>query len=141
MAKENTGKKFAIGAIIGAIAGLVTGLLTAPKSGKETREDIKEGVAKARVEAEKRLKVLLKELQDKSVDFKKLAAQTTGKASKELAELVGKAETVMARVRETLSGLHDGDADDSEVQKAIKEAEELRDKMQKLLNPPKKDEK
>lgn len=135
MSKEDTGKKFAIGALIGAIAGLVTGLLTAPKSGKETREDIKEGVSKARVEAEKRLKVLYKELQDKSVDFKKLASQATGKAEKELADLAGKAETAMGRVREALSGLHDGDADDNEVQVIIKDAEKVRDSMQKLLKP------
>lgn len=135
MSKEATGRKFALGALLGALAGLVTGLLTAPKSGRETREDIKEGVAKARVEAEKKLKVLYKDLQAKSVDLKKLAGEATGKAEKELAELAGKAEVALGNVREALSGLHDGDADDTEVATTIKDAESVQGKIVKLLKP------
>lgn len=123
----NNGKKWALGAVVAGIGGYIAGILTAPKSGKETREDIKQEAVKIKSEAEKKLKELHTEL-DKVVkegqgkaDELKTNAQSALKA----------AEAAKAKVKEVLSNLHSGEADDSELAEAIKDATKALDNLKK----------
>lgn len=136
MGKKNsteTAKKIAIGGVFAAIAGYIAGILTAPKSGKETREDIKETTTKTVSEAEKELKKLHTEL-GKIIDEAKLGKDKVGdKTQKELTDLLDKAKDTKEKAREMLSAIHEGDADDRDLQKAIKDANKAIDHIRDFL--------
>jgi gas vesicle protein len=114
--------KVAFGTIVAAAAGYVAGILTAPKSGKETRSDIKEKTAKSVAELEKQLKKLHTELTTVLDQAKEQAKQLKGKAKEELDSAMEKTQQVKDKARELLSALHEGDADDKELRKAIDDA-------------------
>lgn len=129
---KSTGQKIAIGAAIAGAVGYVAGILTAPKSGKETRTDIKNATAKAKTEAEKKLKALYSEL-DKNLEIaRKHGSELTGKAKVELEKALESADVVRQKVRELLSALHDGDADDPELKKALKDAKDAIKNLEKF---------
>ena len=121
---KNNGKKWAIGTIIAGIVGYIAGILTAPKSGKETRKDIADTAVKAKNEAERRLKELHSEL-SKLIDQSKVQlTKLTAEAKKDLAAAVDKAQKAKEKARQILSGFHEGDAGDKDLQAAIKEADQ-----------------
>lgn len=133
--KQKTFKKVAIFSSVAAAAGYLAGVLTAPKSGRDTRKDIKSAADKGFAEAEKDLKKLNAEL-GKVIDDAKGGGEKLGvKAKKELDELVEKAQDTKEKVREMLSALHEGDAEDKDLSKAIKDAntalKHLRDYLKK----------
>ena len=132
--KDRT-KKFALGTLFAAIAGYLTGILTAPKSGKETREDIKETAQKGFSEAEKQLKALHTELGKLIDETKAKTGELSDKTKQELESLVGKAKDAKEKAREVLSAIHEGDAEDKDLKKAIGDAtkaiEHLRDYLAK----------
>lgn len=111
-------------AIIGvaAAAGYVAGLLTAPKSGRETRDDIKNATRNGLNEAEKQLKRASVELGSLIEDAKKQANSLSDKARRDLEELAAKAKVAREKAREVLSAVHDGNAEDQDLNKAIDEA-------------------
>ena len=117
-----TFKKLAIGAGVAAAVGYVAGILTAPKSGRETRQDIKDAAATGLSEAEKQLKKINTELGQLLDEMKNRGTTLSGKASKELEELATKARTAKEKAREVLSAIHEGDAEDEDLKKAITEA-------------------
>jgi gas vesicle protein len=121
MATKNTKavKGIAIGAVLAAAAGYVAGLLTAPKSGKETRSDIKHAAAESKVEAEKQLKKLHTQLTAMLGDAKNQAENVKGQARKELDGAMKKGQVAREKARELLTALHEGDADDEDLKKAI----------------------
>lgn len=119
---KDTAKKFAIGALIAAAAGYIAGILTAPKSGKETREDIKETAHKSISEAEVQLKKLHTELSKLIEQTKAKADKLTGRTRTEMDNLVEKAKDSKEKAREVLSALHEGDAEDKDLKKAISDA-------------------
>lgn len=116
------GKKglgFALTAI-GAGIGFIVGILTAPKSGKETRNDIKNSAKNMHHEAEKSLKQVHAEIAE-HIEMAAKRAKTAGtKASGELDNLVKEATTAKQKVREVLSAIHEGSAEDKELQKALR---------------------
>lgn len=122
--KSSTTSKIAIGALFAAVVGFLAGILTAPKSGKETREDIKEGTAKVVANTEKELKVLHTEISDLIANAKTKGADFTGKAKAELDDLTAKAEVSRQKAREVISGFHEGDSDDKDLGRAIKESKQ-----------------
>ena len=120
---KNTGK-WAAGALAAGLVGYVAGVLTAPKSGKETRQDIKSAVSKAKAEAEKKLKVLHSDLGRYIAIAKTEVSNRTGKAKTDLNKAIDTAAKTKERVRELLSALHDGDASDPELNKAMSDAKD-----------------
>ncbi len=132
MSKE-VGKKVAIGAAVAGVVGYVAGVLTAPKSGKETRQDIKNTAIKAKTEAEKKLKVLHSELNERLIEAKKKGAKLSGKAREEFDKVVDSADSVREKVREILSALHEGDADDPELKQALKDAKDALKHLEKYV--------
>lgn len=127
-------KDIAVGALIAGAAGYVAGILTAPKSGKETRQDIKDAAVKARSEAERRLKEVNTELNTLIQRAGELAAQTKGKASAEFEKLREQAVEVRQKTREILSAIHEGEADDEDLQKAVEEVNKATDSLKKYLD-------
>jgi gas vesicle protein len=115
-------KRIAIGTVVAAAAGYVAGILTAPKSGKETREDIKEATSNAVAEAEKQLKKAHTELNTLLNEAKAEGAKLKGEALKDFELAASTAKTVKEKTREVLSAIHEGDANDKDLQKAINEA-------------------
>ncbi len=120
--QRETIKKLAIGSTIAAAAGYVAGILTAPKSGKNTRSDIKDAADRGVNEAEKELKKLHTELDKLIKDAKTRSSKLSSKAQKEANELLGKAKDSKEKAREVLSALHEGDAEDKDLKKAVKDA-------------------
>lgn len=114
-------KDLAIGAAIAAGIGYVAGILTAPKSGKETRKDIADAAIKAKSEAEKRFKTLYSELSDAIAEGTKRAKTLTATAKAELDVVLDRAGSAKNKVGEILSALHEGESDDKELDKAVKE--------------------
>ncbi len=138
MAKDNKGntvKIFAVGALVSAILGYVAGILTAPKSGKETRADIKNKAEASYAAAEKELKKLHTELTDIINEMSERVEMLKGRTAREADEALGKGREAKQKAREVLSALHDGQADDKDLKKAIQDAtkaiEHLRDFLKK----------
>lgn len=133
--RRETIKRVAIGSTIAAAAGYVAGVLTAPKSGKQTRKDIKKAANDGVVQAEKELKKLHTEL-GKTIDEAKIKGdKMSAKAKNEMSELVEKAKDTKEKAREIISAIHEGEAEDVDLKKAMKEAriaiDHLRDYMKK----------
>lgn len=128
-----TKKDVAVGALIAGIAGYLTGILTAPKSGRETRQDIKNAAVQAKTEAERRLKAANAELSDLIKKASELAEQTKGKASAEFEKLRDQAVDVRQKTREILSAMHEGEADDADLQNAIDEVNKATEHLKKYL--------
>jgi len=131
---KNAGKKFAIGTLIAAAVGYLAGILTAPKSGKETREDIKEVTTKSIGEAEKQLKRLHTELNGLLEEAKTRGSSLSEKAQKELNTLVENGKEAKEKAREILSALHEGDAEDQELSKALSEANKAVEHLKNYLS-------
>ncbi len=126
-------KKIAIGSTIAAAAGYLAGILTAPKSGKKTRADIKHAANEGLAQAEKDLKKLHTEL-GKVIDEAKIAGdKLSAKAKNELSELSEKAQDTKEKVREIISAIHEGDAEDIDLKKAVKEASIALDHLRDFL--------
>lgn len=130
---KGTAKKFAIGTILAALAGYIAGILTAPKSGKDTRQDIKDTTSRTIAEAEQRLKKLHTQMDDLLGQAKKRANSVTGKAKTELTAATDATKTAKEKAREILSAIHEGDAEDRDLQKAIDEAQQAVDHLKNYL--------
>jgi gas vesicle protein len=128
-------KKIAVGSGIAAVAGYVAGVLTAPKSGKQTRKDIKVAAEKNRLEAENELKRLHSELNRIIKEADKKKGTLSAKAKTELKARLDKANDNKEKAREVLSAIHDGDAADHDLKRAVKDAksslEHLKDYLKK----------
>jgi gas vesicle protein len=115
-------KRFAIGALIVGAVGYVAGILTAPKSGKETRADISQMRDKGVAEAEKQLKKLHTELNQLLSEVETYVKDSDSRSKTNEAiegEIIDKANNARQKAREILSALHDGTADDKDLEKAV----------------------
>ena len=128
-----TAKRFALGTLFAAVAGYIAGILTAPKSGKETRAEIKDTATKSVNEAEKQLKKLHTELNKVINQAKGEADSVKGKAREEVDAAIAKTMAVKEKARQVLSALHEGDADDKELRKAIDDANKSIEHLRKYL--------
>jgi gas vesicle protein len=120
--KPNTGRKMALSAVIAGVAGYIGGVLTAPKSGKETRkklteeaEGFKDSAEEQLQKANEDLKVLLKAAKTKTVS---LSAQ----AKEEFNEALLRAKDAQNKASSTLKAIKNGEAEDPELNKAVKQA-------------------
>ncbi|MCA9329012.1 YtxH domain-containing protein [Candidatus Saccharibacteria bacterium] len=114
-------KKFAIGALFAGVVGYLTGILTAPKSGEETRQEVKNSAIKVRLEAEKELKTLHSESVKYIDRARKAAAQLKEDHGAEFEDAVDNIVQAKEKARELLTALHEGDAEDKDLKKAIKD--------------------
>jgi gas vesicle protein len=130
---KTTTKKWAIGTLFAAIIGYLAGLLTAPQSGKKTRADVKKVAEQTMIEAEKQLKKLHTQITEVITQGKEKVVTLQGAARKELQIAIDKAMAAKEKARELLSALHEGGAEDKELQKAISEATEAIDHLKIFL--------
>lgn len=128
-----TGQKVALGAAIAGIGGYLAGVLTAPKSGKETRQDlatkasdIKDDAGTQLTEAQKELSETLKKAQEKTLS---LSAQ----AREEFNETVIRAKDAQNKAKMVLVALKAGEAEDPELNKAVKQARQATKNLSKFL--------
>jgi gas vesicle protein len=132
---NNNVKAFALSGSLAAVAGFIAGILAAPKSGKEIRGDIHKAGERSRVEAEQELKSLSADLNKSLKEAKSRSDKLSLKTKTEIDSLVDKGEETNAKVREILSALHSGEAEDQDLKRAIKNAksalEHLRDYLSK----------
>jgi gas vesicle protein len=126
-------KKFAVGAVVAAAAGYVAGILTAPKSGKETRQDIKDTAVRTYTAAEKELKTLHTELSKLMDEAGQKAADLKGSAQKNMDKALDGAKAAKEKARELLSAVHEGDADDKDLDRAVKEAKKAATHLKSFL--------
>lgn len=128
-------KRFALGTLLAAVGGYLAGLLTAPKSGKDIRKNIKDSAVKSVNESEKQLKKAHTELNDLLGDAKDKGDKLSGKAREDYDIAVNSANIAKQKAREILSAVHEGEAGDSDLQKALKDAakaiKHLRDYLKK----------
>jgi len=131
--KKSSGGKIAAGAAIAAVAGYVAGILTAPKSGKETRADIQQAATKARAEAEHKLKSLHSELNELIDQGKEISGKLSLRAKKQLAAALASAIKAKEKAREMLSAVHEGGAEDKDLQSAIDDVNKAIAHLKKFL--------
>jgi gas vesicle protein len=129
---KNSGK-WAAGALAAGVAGYIVGVLTAPKSGKDTREEIKKATVNARSEAEKKFKSILADLNERLDEARAKGSDLSGRGKKEFDKMYDKATSAKEKVRQIISGLHDGDADDPELKRALKDAQGALKHLEKFL--------
>lgn len=123
----------AIGTLIIAGAGYVAGILTAPKSGRETRKDIRKAAQKAKTEAERKLKRAYSELDNVLEQARNLASKSKGKVNSDVEKAQAQAQKAHQKARELLSAVHEGEADDKDLQKAIDEVKKAGANLKKFL--------
>ncbi len=126
-------RNLAIGALVAAGIGYAAGLLTAPKSGKETRKDIQQTAVKAKKEAEKRMKLLHADISQLIKDGSARLNSASGTAKTELKEALDHARHAKDKAREVLSAIHEGEADDIDLKKALKELQNAKDHLKKFV--------
>jgi gas vesicle protein len=123
MARNRTGK-LALGALVAAGIGYAAGVLTAPKSGRETRKDIQTAALKAKREAEAKLKDLHSNLSDMISNAKRQMLHMGKSAQNELEQALEQANTAKDKARELLSAIHEGEANNTDLQAAIEEVKQ-----------------
>ncbi len=131
---KGSGGKIALGAVIAAAAGYVAGMLTAPKSGKETRADIKNKANEVYISAEKELKKLHTELNDRLQVAGEKVTELKEKGGKQFDDAVAQAKKAKDKAREMLSGIHaGGEVDDKDLKTAIADATHAVENLRKYL--------
>ena len=131
--KSSTAKKIAFTTLAAAAAGYLAGILTAPKSGKDTRKDIKDTAKRSYSEAEKQLKKLHTELNQTLEEAKTKLGTLNGKARDELDAAMNVAKQGKDKARQLLSAVHEGEAEDKDLQVAIEEARASLEHLKKYL--------
>ena len=134
MAKENhTGRKIAIGAAIAGLFGYLTGILTAPKSGKQTLADIAKKAGDIITKAEIELAELQVELKDIIKAVKNKSVALSAKARAEFNEAVIIAKDAHNKAASVLKAVKAGQAEDPELNKALKQARAASKNLAKYL--------
>ncbi len=134
MSKDS--KKLAIGVVIAAGIGYAAGLLTAPRSGKETREELGKAARKTKREIEAKIKTLNGEVGDLIKAGNQRLKSLTGAAKRELQQALKKAQAAHAKAREVLSALHEGEADDEDLDSAVKDLKTAVSNLKKYTKKP-----
>ena len=131
MKEKNKG--LAAGAAIGAMIGVVTGILFAPKSGKETRQDIKDSAVKIATKLQEEAKKIQIELGE-LIDVAESKAMNAGKAvTAKTQELIENAKQTRETLVELAHAVKAGEADDEDLNDAIKKANESKEALKVYL--------
>jgi gas vesicle protein len=131
--RQNTGKKMAASALIAGVAGYIGGILTAPNSGKDTRkklaeeaEGIKDSTEEQLQRANDELKVLIKDAKTKTVSL-------SSQAKEEFNEALLRAKDAQNKASTTLKAVKNGESDDPELNKAVKQAKQAAKNLSKYF--------
>ncbi len=130
---KHVGRKIAIGSAVAGTVGYLAGILTAPKSGKETRKDIAAEAGDIKGSLEEQLRDLNVELKDLLAEAKVRTIALSATARKEFDEAVVKAKDAQNKAATILKSVKAGEADDPELNKAIKQARQAKKNLDKYL--------
>jgi gas vesicle protein len=133
MAKDNNGRKWALGALIGGVTGYVGGILTAPKSGKETREDIVDKAEDIKNDTRVELENLQDDISDLLAKAKTKAESLGSQARDEINEAVLRAKDAQAKTSVVLKAMKTGEAEDPQLNKAVKQAKQAKKNLSRYL--------
>lgn len=120
--KDHNTRNMALGAAIAGAVGYLAGILTAPKSGKETRDDISGAAVDLKETADHQLTYLQAELKDTLGAAKSKSVALSGRARDEFNEAVVRAKDAQNKATVLLKAVKSGEADDPELNKAIKQS-------------------
>jgi gas vesicle protein len=129
-------RNLAVGALAGAGIGYLAGILTAKKSGKETRQDIADATIKAKKQAEKTIKSLHTNLVQMLKEGEEILKSTKAGTKDGFVTALENAKKARDDTREVLSAIHEGDADDKDLKKAISEANKAIESLKAFLTKP-----
>lgn len=119
---SNALRKIAVGAAVAGAAGYIAGVLSAPKEGKKTRKELKKTAEFSVTEVEKQLKQLHGELGDLVGQAKNGGDDVSDKLQKKFGGALANAHTAKDKLREVLSSVHEGQANDKDLKKALQDA-------------------
>lgn len=125
MSKEKN-KGVAAGVALGAVLGVITGILFAPKSGKETRKDIKDASNKAIAKLQEKAEQVQNDLTDLIEKVEEKFVTTKDSATKKSKDMLQTAKDAQIHLRVVAKAIKNGGADDKDLDKAIKKAQEAR---------------
>lgn len=125
--------KVAFGTAVALGAGYLVGVLTAPKSGRETRKDIRKKALQAKAEAEQKLKEAHSEISRLLTDANAKAKAGKAKVSADIQDVLDKADHARLKAKELLSAVHEGEAEDEELQKAVEDTRQAIIHLKKYL--------
>lgn len=129
-------RNVAVGTLLVAAAGYVAGLLTAPKSGRETRKDIRNAALKAKSEGERKLKTAHSELNVLLAEATLKASRSKNRASEELNKAKDKAEAIRDKTRVLLSAIHEGEAEDEDLNIALQDVKAAIKHLKQYVHKP-----
>lgn len=133
MAKSNFIRKIAIGTAIAGAAGYMAGVLSAPSEGKKTRKKLKKVTDHNISELEKELKVLHTELGEIMKDAKKNGDELSKSGGKKFTTAVNNAVGAKVKLRHVISSIHEGEATDKDLAKALEDAKHSLDHLKNFL--------
>lgn len=119
--------------VLGAAVGIVAGLLLAPKSGRETRQGIKQAANRAVGSVERQLKQLYRDLSQAVGEAELHADKLKGKSAVELAGIIVAANKVKTSLKELLSTVRDGEADEDDIERVLKNGQAAIRKLTKRI--------
>ncbi len=119
--------------VVLAVGGYLAGLLTAPKSGKETRRDLAKKANSAKIETEKKLKVVYSEIQSLISDAEAKGQKLKDRAKEELDDSVKKAKIARDKAKEVLSAVRQGDTEDENLLAALDDLKLAKQNLVKYL--------
>lgn len=131
---SHLGRKVAIGSAIAGGLGYLAGVLTAPKSGKQTRKDIADKAGSVKEMAMEELSALNDELKVLLSEAKNKTITLSASARAEFNEAVIKAKDAQNKANQVLKAVKAGEADDPELNKAVKQAKLAVKNLGKFLN-------
>jgi len=130
-------RNIALGAVLGVGVGYLAGILTAKKPGKETRKDIADATIKAKNQAEKTIKGLHTNLVNLLKEGEELLKSGKSNAKEGFVKALEAAKKARDNTRDVLSAIHEGDADDKDLAKAIDEANKAIEHLKAYLSKEK----
>lgn len=136
MAKTKTSsalQKIAIGAAVAGAAGYIAGVLSAPGEGKKTRSELKKTAGKNVTDVEKQLKELHTELGSLMGQAKANGDDISDKTQKKFTTAIDSAHSAKDKLREVLSSIHEGEASDKDLKRALEDAKRSLDHLKHFI--------
>lgn len=124
--------KWVVGALLAAGVGYAAGVLTAPRSGWRTRKKLADSASKTKIDAEKQLKQLHTDLNASIAKAEKKLTTAKTKANTELKKSIVTAKAAKNKTKLVLSALHNGEAEDPDLKKAIEQGKKAKSNLAKF---------
>lgn len=133
MAKLSILRKIAVGTAIAGAAGYVAGVLSAPGEGKKTRKKLKKTAEQNISELEKELKDLHTELGQLMDTAKKKGSKLSSQGDKNFTTAINNASGAKDKLRHVISSIHEGEATDKDLAKALEDAKHSLDHLKRFF--------